>query len=51
MWEMRNQVSNEWQSFAAHFTQQFELVKAEVDGLRAELKAVKKTVRELKVSK
>lgn len=51
-WEMPNHnVSNEWQSFTAHFTQQFELLKAEVDGLRAELKAVKKTVRELKVSK
>lgn len=44
-------MSNEWQSFSAHFTQQFEQFKAEVDGLRAELKAVKKTVRELKVSK
>lgn len=45
-WEMPNHnVSNEWQSFTAHFTQQFELLKAEVDGLRAELKAVKKTVR------
>ena len=52
VWEMPNHnVSNEWQSFTAHFTQQFELLKAEMDGLRAELKALKKTVRELKVSK
>ena len=40
---------SEWESFTSHFTEQFEKLKAEVEGLRAELKSVKRTVRELKV--
>lgn len=50
VWEMPNHnMSNEWQSFSAHFTQQFEQLKTEVDGLQAELKVVKNAVGELNV--
>ncbi|KAJ7377205.1 hypothetical protein OS493_030405 [Desmophyllum pertusum] len=42
-------VGGEWESFTAHFTQEFEWLKAEVDGLRSEIKSLKKTVKELKV--
>ena len=46
---IRTKKCSEWESFTSHFTEQFEKLKAEVDGLRAELKSVKRTVRELKV--
>ena len=35
--------------FTVHFTSQLEELRAEVEGLHAELKQVKRTVRELKV--
>ena len=37
------------ESFTSHFTQEFEWLKAEVDGLRNEVKSLRRTVRELKV--
>ncbi|KAJ7375118.1 hypothetical protein OS493_001856 [Desmophyllum pertusum] len=43
-------VGGEWESFTAHFTQEFEWLKAEVDGLRSEIKSLKKTVKELKAN-
>lgn len=42
-------VRQESSEFTVHFTSQFEELKAEVEGLHAELKQVKRTVRELKV--
>ena len=41
--------NSNWESFASHFTQEFEWLKAEVDGLRNEVKNLRRTVRELKV--
>lgn len=35
-----------WESFSSHFTQEFESLKAEVDGLRNEVKSLRRTVRE-----
>lgn len=39
-----------WESFASHFTHEFEWLKAEVDGLRNEVKHLRRTVRELKAN-
>ena len=41
--------NSNWESFTSHFTQEFEWLKAEVDGLRNEVKSLRRTVRELKV--
>lgn len=38
-----------WESFSSHFTQEFEMMKAEMEGLRGELKNLKKVVKDLKV--
>ena len=37
------------ESFASHFTEEFESLKAEVDTLRTEMKSLRKIVREIKV--
>ena len=41
--------NSNWESFTSHFTQEFEWLKAEVDGLRNKVKSLRRTVRELKV--
>ena len=42
--------SSEWKSFTTHFTQEFELLKGEVDNLRSEVRNLKKSIKDLKVS-
>ena len=44
-----NEVGRNWESFSAHFTQEFEWLKGEVDSLRNDVKSLRRTVRELKV--
>lgn len=39
-----------WESFSSHFTQEFEMMKAEMEGLRGELKNLKKVVKDLKAN-
>ena len=39
--------NSNWESFTSHFTQEFEWLKAEVDGLRNEVRNLRRTVREL----
>lgn len=41
--------NSNWESFTSHLTQEFEWLKAEVDGLRNEVRNLRRTVRELKV--
>lgn len=43
-------MGSEWNSFATHFTQEFEWLKGEVDALKSEVKNLKRTIKELKVS-
>ncbi|XP_068742335.1 myosin-M heavy chain-like [Montipora capricornis] len=45
-----SEVNSEWTSFTTHFTQQFEELKGEVEGLRSEVKHLKRIVRELKAN-
>ena len=42
--------SEEWESFATHFTSEFEALKGEVEMLRTEVRQLKRTVREAKVT-
>lgn len=40
---------SDWNSFASHFTSEFESLKAEVDSLRSEVKQLKKVIKDVKV--
>jgi len=44
------EVGSEWNSFATHFTQEFEWLKGEVDALKSEVKNLKRTIKELKAN-
>lgn len=44
-----SEVGRNWKSFSVHFTQEFEWPKREVDGLRSEVKSLRKLVKEMKV--
>ncbi|XP_068737047.1 uncharacterized protein [Montipora capricornis] len=43
--------SEDWESFASHFTTEFEALKGEVENLRAEVRQLKRTLREAKERK
>ena len=44
-----SEVGCNWESFSTHFTQEFEWLKGEMDGLRSEVKRLRKIVKEIKV--
>ena len=46
---VNSEVGRNWESFSAHFTQEFEWLKGEVDALRSEVKSLRKIVKEMKV--
>ncbi|XP_068683689.1 uncharacterized protein [Montipora foliosa] len=45
-----SEVGRNWESFSAHFTQEFEWLKGEVDGLRSEVKSLRKIIKEMKAN-
>ena len=42
--------SEDWESFASHFTTEFEALKGEVETLRAEVRQLKRALRDAKVN-
>lgn len=45
-----SEVGRNWESFSAHFTQEFEWLQGEVDSLRSEVKGLRKIIKEMKVN-
>ena len=45
----RNIGNSNWESLTSHFTQEFEWLKAEVEGLRNEVKSLRRIVRDQRV--
>ena len=42
--------SEDWESFASHFTTEFQALKGEVETLRAEVRQLKRALRDTKVN-